>query len=62
MAKKQVKQAKRKLARKPRSHPPLAANQQEMSTMQIWLWLIGGMVLLAIVFALIDIIKARYWS
>lgn len=57
------KTASRKTTRKSRRPgAPLHESRQEMSAMQVWLWIIGGMVLLAIVFAIIDILKARYWS
>lgn len=49
-----------RVVRKPAE--PLRKNQQEMSAMQIWLWLIGGLLVLAIIFALLEILAARFFS
>jgi hypothetical protein len=33
----------------------LAGAQQEMSTLQVWLWIVGGIIVLALIFALVEI-------
>jgi hypothetical protein len=44
--------AKRKLRKQPAR---LMKADQEMSSLQIWLWIVGGMLVLAIVFALAEV-------
>lgn len=47
------------MARK-KTKPALHSTQQDMSTAAAWWWIVGGLVALAVLFALIDILKARY--
>jgi hypothetical protein len=51
--------ARKKVAKK---LPLQEAKTEEISTKAIWWWLVGGMIVLAIVFAIIDILKAQYFG
>jgi hypothetical protein len=54
--------ARKKAVRKSRQKAPLHEVQQEQSTLSIWLWVVGGLIVLALVFALIEIFAAKLFG